>query len=99
MLHITPRAKSELFGLLVHALDRRTTADVCNVGFRLVPGGDETISLGLVLDQPTDGDAVVEHDGRSVLIVDETTAVLLDGLTLDVVETEQGARLSLCGDG
>lgn len=73
----------------------QTETEMDAMGLRLVPSAQQQGSsqLALTLDEPRDGDEVVEHDGRSVLILDSSTASLVDNLTLDVVETPQGARL------
>lgn len=92
MLHVTPEARVELHGLLMRALDERPHPEPAEdpLGLRLVAQGSE---VGLSLDRRRDGDEVVEQDGRSVLIVDGTTAEQMVGMTLDVVETPEGVRL------
>lgn len=51
--------------------------------------------LQLALDQPREGDETIEHDGRTVLLVDQSTAEMLTGRTLDTEQTEQGTVLSV----
>jgi Fe-S cluster assembly iron-binding protein IscA len=96
MLTVTIRARDVLHDLLVRTLEQQQGLDNgTSLGFRLVPGREEESQLGLALDQPRPGDAVVEHDGRSVLIVDNASAELLTHLTLDVAETPEGTKLAL----
>lgn len=39
------------------------------------------------------GNRVVEHDGSKVLLVEEDLAASLEGLTIGVEDTPEGARL------
>jgi len=69
------------------------------MGFRIVSGATADGGgprLGLTLDAPRDGDELVEHDGRLVLILGTSAAALLEDLTLDVIDTPEGTRLGLC---
>lgn len=102
MFDVTPQARSELHGMLMRALAQRPESDSPQVGFRLVAGATPeateasgTSQLGLALDAPREGDEVLEHEGHSVLIVEQSVSDLLQGLTLDVVETPEGNRLGL----
>lgn len=92
MLHVTTQARSELHGLLVRVLAEREDPGPAEIGLRLV---SQAGRLGLTLDAPHQDDEVVEQGGRSVLIVDPSTSEMLDELTLDVVETADGARFAL----
>lgn len=56
---------------------------------RLTRSGDQ---LALAVDQERDGDQIVEHDGRSVLVVEPAISQALDGATLDAVQTPEGLR-------
>lgn len=47
------------------------------------------------LDRPRPGDAVFDHDGRKVLVMDERVSQLLDGSTLDLQPTSEGEKLIL----
>lgn len=98
MLQVTPQAISELHGMLTRAVAQQPTADAGNVGFRLVASAareGEGSELGLALDAPREGDAVIRHDGSSVLLLDAATSELLGDLTLDLIETPGGARLGI----
>lgn len=93
-MHVTPQARIELHGMLERTLARRPEPLESELSFRLLPatGGE---GLGLTLDAPGESDEVVLHQGRSVLLLDAATSMLLEGLTLDLVETPEGARLGL----
>jgi len=75
--------------LLLEALLANT--DDPEVGLRLAlgPGGQ----LALVLDKEAEGDQVVEHEGSKVLLVGAELAFVVDGVTIDVRDTEDGPRL------
>lgn len=97
MLDVTPAAKDELHGLLDEYLGHSTGAEA---SFRLVADicgddGDVQPQLELKLDVRREGDSIVQHQGRDVLIVDGDASDLLTGLTLDVVETAEGRTLTL----
>lgn len=85
MLTVTNGAKQ----LLLEALLANT--DDPEVGLRLAlgPGGQ----LALVLDKEAEGDQVVEHQGSKVLLVGAELAFIVDGVTIDVRDTEDGPRL------
>lgn len=85
MLTVTSEAKQ----LLLEALLANT--DDPEVGLRLAlgPGGQ----LALVLDKEAEGDQVVEHEGSKVLLVGAELAFVVDGVTIDVRDTEDGPRL------
>ena len=97
-MNVTPQARTELHEMLMRALSQRTDSrdDGPALSFRLMPStGGESPGLGLTLDAPKKSDEVFEHDGRSVLVLDASVSAMLDGLTLDVVDTPEGARLGL----
>lgn len=94
MLNVTVHARIELMTLLIKTLESKpaTLLEGEDVAFRIVSSEG---SLGLALDAPRQGDSTVEHEGWSVLLVDAMTWDILDGLTLDVVESEEGPSLAL----
>jgi Fe-S cluster assembly iron-binding protein IscA len=96
VLSVTLAAKLELDDLLDQVLGLES---VEGASFRLVAGPTDddgaVASLELQLDRPRDGDEVVEHRGRGVLVVDDASSDFLSGLTLDVVETPEGRALTL----
>jgi len=51
--------------------------------------------LGLAVDTPDDADETVEHDGRTILVMDAEVASMLDERTLDIQQTEQGTALAI----
>jgi Fe-S cluster assembly iron-binding protein IscA len=60
---------------------------------------DGASALALRVDARRDGDQVVSHDGREVLVVEPAISDALDGATLDAVESPDGLRLVLSGTG
>ena len=106
MINVTTEAKELLQDMLDQA-ESDTGMQEEDMGIRLAPTantaageGDEggesgEVGLGLVLDHPQEGDEIVEHNGKKVLMVDQSIGNLLDGVTLDVVETPDGRRLTI----
>lgn len=99
MLEVTTRARNELHGLLLQALEKQPEASRAGIAIRLVAGSNEDTRSGLspALDSVRSGDEIVEHDGRTILVVDASASELLGPLTLDVVETPEGRQLELRG--
>jgi Fe-S cluster assembly iron-binding protein IscA len=60
---------------------------------RLAAGSEG--QFGLVLDEQQEGDQVITRGERPVLYVDSEISSKLDGATLDVTDTPEGARLTL----
>ena len=87
MIQVTEKAS----GVLLEALEAR--ADDETQGIRLTEVTGE--GFGLAVDVEREGDQVIEHEGRKVLIVEETLAEELEGAILDVVESTRGPTLSL----
>lgn len=54
---------------------------------------EEDGSLGLALAEIEEGDNVIEQDGRVVVIVSEDLAEALDGMTLDVIVSDDGDEI------
>ncbi len=104
MVNVTTEAKDLLQDLLEDAQEQAGIADE-EVGIRLAPAtpsettGDEgegrQVALGLMLDRAHEGDEVVEHNGKKVLMVDQRMSDLLDGITLDAVDTPEGKQLAI----
>lgn len=86
MLTVTPEACAHMAELI----DRNNVPSPQTI--RLVPGQQ---GLGLAPDEPRPGDATFEHDGRTVLAVEQSLAEKLDGRTLDVDESEGQTLLKL----
>ncbi len=87
MLNVTSRAASILARTL-----RAGQADA-GLGFRLVPSGVSEIAL--TLDQARDGDDVIRHDERTVLLLERWVSYALDGAVLDIEEQSTGTTLTL----
>jgi Fe-S cluster assembly iron-binding protein IscA len=103
VINVTTEAKELLHDMLDQA-EAEVGVEQEEVGIRLAPttieadsaaaeGGE--VGLGLVLDRAQEGDQIVEHNGKRVLMVDQSIGDLLDGVTLDVVETPDGRRLTI----
>jgi Ethanolamine utilization protein EutJ (predicted chaperonin) len=98
VLEITPQARVELRQMLEIVLAQNAfEQEDATLGFRLVAADeeDEETGLGLTVDSVRAGDAVFDHDGRPVLLMDGVAAILVDGLVLDIIDTVQGRRLAL----
>ena len=63
-----------------------------DAAIRIVQGPN---GLGMSVDTPNDGDKTIEHDGKTILLLDEQVSNLLDERTLDVQQTDQGTALAL----
>ncbi len=99
MISVTDKAKDLLYDVLEQASQQAgVNAQGDEVAIRLATTNvsDDTnggqVELGLGLDRAQEGDQVVEHNGKKVLLVDESTGEMLDGTTLDVVETPDGQQ-------
>ena len=90
MIKVTERAKKQLKWVLSEHVD------MPQAGIRLVDKGEGQIGLGIDIENP--GDQVVEFEGSQVLMVEENLANNLDGITLDLEETDEGAKLVLIED-
>jgi Fe-S cluster assembly iron-binding protein IscA len=86
MLTITDKAAA-LIGEVLDAA-RENDADV----FRLSRVGQD---LGLAVDEERDGDQVVQHEERRVLVIELDLALELDGITIDAIDAPDGQRLML----
>jgi Fe-S cluster assembly iron-binding protein IscA len=85
MVTVTDRARVALKGALSRSID------VAGVGLRL-DVSDEG-GLALYPDKPKDGDEVVEHEGKVLLLIAEDICRPLAGAMIDVAETPEGDRL------
>jgi Fe-S cluster assembly iron-binding protein IscA len=75
MIAITERAAAGLQELL--AINHAQPGQ----GVKLVPSG--TGRIGMTISEPGEGDAVVDHEGAPLLIVDGGIADSLDGTQID----------------
>jgi Fe-S cluster assembly iron-binding protein IscA len=89
MIEVTHAALRALHDLICES--EQPEAPRRDLGFRLTPtrGG----SLGLGFDAPRPDDHVIEHEGRSVVILDEFTANTYAGCTIDVDRDPRGPSL------
>jgi Fe-S cluster assembly iron-binding protein IscA len=51
--------------------------------------------LGLAVDQEKEEDSKYDHEGNTVLVIDEKLVQALEGKTLDVETTDEGTSLML----
>ena len=86
MLTMTTEAGTYLSGILE---ERNCPEDVA-IRFLCEDQG-----IAMRLDNAKPGDASIEHDGRTVLLLDEQVATMLDEQTLDLEKGEEGERLFL----
>lgn len=101
MITVTEKARDLLYDVLQQAEQQAGIDEQEDVAIRLAPteqpgdGEAAQMQLGLGLDRPQDGDQVVEHNGKTVLLVDSSTGNMLDGVTLDAVDTPEGRQLTI----
>lgn len=86
MLNVTEKATAALSEAL--EANREDDSDV----LRLTQAAE---GMGLSIDKEQDGDQVVEHDERKVLVIEPKVSDALDGATIDIVDTPEGQRLVL----
>lgn len=86
MVTVTEEAKAHLATIL----DENNIPEEQAVRLLVGPNG-----LGLAPDTPKDEDTAFDHNGRTVLLMEQNIAEQLDGRTMDVEETEQGAQIKL----
>ena len=89
MLNVTKRAKRELKRILT------TSVDMPQARLRLMARERGGLGLGVDIESPSD--RLVEHDGATVLVVDDKLAMTLEGVTLDIDDTPEGAELVIYG--
>lgn len=89
MLNVTEKAAAALS----ESLDANRENDSDVLRLTQAAGG-----MGLALDQEHEGDQVIEHEDRKVLVVDPEVADALDGTTIDIVDTPEGQRLVVQSD-
>lgn len=86
MLTVTEAARLRLSRKLIH----KKAAD--DMAMRMTR---KTKGWKLRLDRLRPADTAFEHEGRNVLLLDETVLVATTNMTLDVKVTDGGQRLSL----
>ena len=96
MINVTHEAKVRLHEILdQECSDEVTRTELAVRLIREERGSEAQPRFAIALDRPSEGDQVVEHEGRNVLLVDPGVAEATTDLTLDVVETETGRRLTI----
>jgi len=88
MINVTKRAKQELRRLLSENVDWPEGR------FRIMDRGQGVIGLGVDIEAP--GDLTIEFEGKRVLICEPVLAARLEGITVDVDDTPDGAELVIC---
>jgi Fe-S cluster assembly iron-binding protein IscA len=88
MINVTEGARQELSRILL------STVDMPQARLRLFPREQGELGLGIDIEMP--GDELVEHEGSAVLVVEKSLASNLQGVTLDVDTTPDGAELVIC---
>ena len=91
MIEITDDAKKELKKILAE------NAEDPNMSLRLTMS--EEGGLGLMIDEVMPDDNIVEYEGTRVLVIEETIALLLDGVSIEVEQTPEGQVLTLKHSG
>jgi len=90
MIDVTARARQELRRILSEKVD------MPQARLRLIARGQGKLGLGIDIEMP--GDQVVEHEGSRVLLVEDSLANSIEGVTLDVEDTAKGSQLVICED-
>jgi Fe-S cluster assembly iron-binding protein IscA len=90
MITLTERARKHLEALLA---EHRDPSTVLRLAVH-APG-----QFGLVTDRQREGDQVLEHQGRIVLLVDGHLAGLLQGAVVDCEQAAEGPRLVVSRPG
>ena len=86
MLSVTDAATEHLTAILteIQATDEQAVRLVC---------AEDGVSLAV--DSAQNGDTTFEHQGKTILVLDEQAAERLGESTLDVEDTEEGPQLGL----
>jgi Fe-S cluster assembly iron-binding protein IscA len=90
MIGVTERARQELKRILEANTDK---PEAC---LRLT--ANDQGQLGLAIDVERQGDQAIEHDDSKVLLVEKDLADTLQGITIDVEDTPEGARLVISSE-
>ena len=88
MIEITDRAKAELKKLLLDKVDWP------GARLRLLDRGEGRLGLGIDIESETD--CVVEYEGDVLMVVEDELASRIDGIMLDVENTDEGVELVIC---
>ncbi len=85
MVNFTDSARKELQRMLF------AKVDMPQARLRLLRREHGELGLGIDIEMP--GDELVKHDNSTVLVVEHALSVSLEGVTIDVDNTPQGAEL------
>jgi Fe-S cluster assembly iron-binding protein IscA len=85
MVNVTERAKVVLKSALSRSLEEE------GIGLRVEISGEGTCAL--FPDREKAGDQVVEHEGDVLLLIGAEASQPLDGATIDLTDTPEGAQL------
>jgi Fe-S cluster assembly iron-binding protein IscA len=85
MVNVTDRAKVVLKSALTRSVDG------AGIGLRVEIS--EQGACALFPDREKAGDQIVEHEGNVLLLIGEEVSEPLEGATIDLAETPEGARL------
>ena len=83
MVAVTDRARERLLQMKSWARMNQP-----ELGFRLTPAAHDR--WGLVPDEPSENDEVVEHAGSTILLIDADVADAIGNWEVDCVETAAG---------
>lgn len=90
MIEITDAARAELKRIL-----NENSQDPSQL-LRLTAGPEG--SLGLIIDSAAEGDSIFEHEGIRVLAIEQDLAAMMNGVSMDVEDTEEGPMLTFRGE-
>lgn len=85
MIGVTERAKKELKKILTDNVDH---PEAC---LRLRTNDEGSLGLGIDIEKPDDKS--VEYRGSSLLVVEPDLADSLEGITIDVEDSDEGSQL------
>ena len=88
MIEITDQAKVELKKLLLAKVDWP------GARLRLLDRGGGRLGLGIDIESASD--RVVEYEGDVLMVIEDELASQLDGIAIDVDDTEEGTELVIC---
>jgi len=88
MISVTDRARQELKRIL------SDTVDMPQACLRVIDRGQGKLGLGIDIEKP--GDELVEYDGLTVLVVEQGLNLRLNGVILDVDDTDKDPELFIC---
>ena len=85
MIAVTERAKEEMKKMLV------STTNETGACLRLCQNAEN--QLGFSIDEERQDDQKIDHQGETLLLIEEELSDLLNGITIDAEETPEGVKL------